>query len=86
MLVPLVAPLHDNVTAPSANVLLTLQEVGAPQAVRQGGIPFEVTTKTDPFFSEANQAHLKRVIQDYESGRAKTITKTMDELEAMADE
>lgn len=56
------------------------------QAVRQGGIPFEVTTKTDPFFSEANQAHLKRVIQDYESGRAKTITKTMDELEAMADE
>ena len=25
------------------------------QSVRQGGIPFEITTKTDPFWSAENQ-------------------------------
>jgi len=53
-------------------------------AVRQGGIPFEVSL--DPFYSEANQAHLRRVIDEYESGKAPLITKTMKELEAMEDE
>lgn len=53
-------------------------------AVRQHGIPFEV--KTDPFYSEANQAHIRKVIADYESGNAQLITKTMEELEAMENE
>ena len=30
-------------------------------AVRQGGIPFDVAL--DPFYSEANQAHLRRAIR-----------------------
>jgi DNA-damage-inducible protein J len=36
------------------------------QAVREGGIPFEITK--DPFFSEVNMKHLNRVIKDMEAG------------------
>jgi DNA-damage-inducible protein J len=36
------------------------------QSVREGRIPFEVTT--DPFFGEANIEHLRRVVEDMEAG------------------
>lgn len=39
------------------------------QAVRQGGIPFEVTTKVDPFWSATNQEHLRKAVADIEAGR-----------------
>lgn len=54
------------------------------QVVRQGGIPFDL--KIDPFYSSGNQAHIKKAVADYESGNSKPVIKTMDELEAMADE
>jgi addiction module antitoxin, RelB/DinJ family len=55
------------------------------QALRQNGIPFEITA--DPFYSEANQAHLRKVIASLESGGVgKPISRTMEELEAMANE
>jgi DNA-damage-inducible protein J len=41
------------------------------QAVRQGGIPFPISTGGDPFFSEANQRRLRNAIANVESGRAK---------------
>lgn len=56
----------------------------AKAVVRQGKIPFEIIG--DPFWGEANQAELKRRMKEIESGKAKMIDKTMDELEAMADE
>lgn len=56
------------------------------QAVRQGGIPFAITTNGDPFYSEANQRFLRKEIAELESGKAKLITKTMEELEAMENE
>ena len=56
------------------------------QAVRQGNIPFEITTKVDPFWSEPNQSHLREIIAEYESGKGKLIYKTMEELEAMENE
>ena len=52
--------------------------------VRQGKIPFEIAV--DPFYSGAHQTHLKRVIDEYESGNAKLVTKTIEELEAMENE
>jgi len=56
------------------------------QSVREGGIPFAVTTKTeDPFYSAENQAYLKASIADLEAGRG-TVVKTMDELKAMESE
>ncbi|MCL1965445.1 MAG: type II toxin-antitoxin system RelB/DinJ family antitoxin [Firmicutes bacterium] len=38
------------------------------QAVRQGGIPFEITTKTDPFYSAANQARVIEGTKQPENG------------------
>lgn len=55
------------------------------QAVRQGGIPFEITTRPDPFYSESNMKVLKQSIADMDAGRG-VITKTMEELEAMENE
>jgi DNA-damage-inducible protein J len=48
--------------------------------VRQGKIPFEISV--DPFWNEANQIHLKKVVADLNAGKG-LIEKTMDELEAM---
>ena len=39
------------------------------QAVRDGGIPFPVTTQADPFFSASNMKVLRRSIQDAEAGQ-----------------
>ncbi|GHV07842.1 DNA-damage-inducible protein J [Clostridia bacterium] len=36
---------------------------------RRRGIPFEITAAEDPFYSEANQAYLRRAIADVEAGR-----------------
>ena len=51
-------------------------------AVRQQGIPFDI--KADPFWSEENQARIRESIAQLESGN--TVVKTMEELEAMANE
>ena len=51
------------------------------QTIRQGGIPFEVTTRTDPFYSVENMKVLRQSIKEAEEG--KLITKTWDELQAM---
>ena len=58
------------------------------QTVRQGGIPFGITTlvDSDQFYSARNQAYLKKAIENYESGKSKPIVKTMEELEEMANE
>lgn len=41
----------------------------AKAVVRQNKIPFEITA--DPFYSEANQAHLRKAIADLEEGKGK---------------
>ncbi len=52
------------------------------QTIRQGGIPFKVTTKVkDPFYNPENMRILRQSIKEAEEG--KLITKTWDELEAM---
>lgn len=54
------------------------------QAVRQGGIPFEITTQVDPFYSEANMNVIKKSIREADEG--KFVYKTIEELKAMEDE
>ena len=54
------------------------------QVVRYGGIPFEL--RIDPFYSVENQAHLEKVIGEYEAGISVPVIKNIEELEAMADE
>lgn len=48
------------------------------QSIREGGIPFEVTTNVDPFFSEANMKILKDSIKEANEG--KFISKSIEEL------
>ena len=50
--------------------------------VRQGKIPFEIAV--DPFWNEANQARIKEGVEQLKNGQV--VVKTMDELEAMANE
>ena len=51
------------------------------QTIREGGIPFEVTTKTDPFYNPENIKIVRQSIKEAEEG--KLITKTWAELKAM---
>lgn len=39
------------------------------QAVRQGGIPFEITTRIDPFYSEENMKILRKSILAANEGK-----------------
>jgi len=39
------------------------------QAVREGGIPFAVTTKTDPFYGESNMKVLLESIRQADEGK-----------------
>jgi DNA-damage-inducible protein J len=39
------------------------------QTIRQGGIPFEVTTRNDPFYSDENMKVLRKSIQDVKEGK-----------------
>lgn len=52
--------------------LTTAFNIFVRQSVRQGGIPFEVTTKTDPFYSESNMKVLRQSIQEANEGKLTT--------------
>jgi DNA-damage-inducible protein J len=62
--------------------MTTAITVFAKAVVRKGKLPFEIAA--DPFYSEPNQTRLRETIEDYESGNAELIVKTMEELETMA--
>lgn len=63
----------------------TAISVFVSQAVREGGLPFNITTKTDPFFSKTNIEKLRANIEDINKGNG-IIRKTIEELEAMENE
>ena len=54
------------------------------QAIRERGIPFSITERTDPFYNPANMRWLDESIQQGKNGQY--IVKSMDELERMANE
>ena len=75
--------LRDNAQAIAASMGLDLASavrVFLTQMVRENGFPFQ--PKADPFYSPQNQAALAESITQLNAG--KTIAKTMDELEGMA--
>jgi DNA-damage-inducible protein J len=39
------------------------------QTIRQGGIPFEITTRTDPFYNPENMRILRQSIKEAEEGK-----------------
>jgi DNA-damage-inducible protein J len=56
------------------------------QVIKCRGIPFELVSNSDPFFSERNMAILHKSINDYETGKSIPVIKTVAELEAMTGE
>ncbi len=55
--------------------------VFAKTAVRQNRIPFEISAESDPFYSEVNQARLRKSIADLKEGKG-----TVHDLIEIADE
>lgn len=53
------------------------------QSIIHHSIPFSITA-SDDFFNDYNMKTLKKSISQLDQG--KTVTKTMDELDAMADD
>lgn len=49
--------------------LSTALTIFIKQSLREGGIPFALTTKTDPFYSESNMRALRESIQDANNGK-----------------
>jgi DNA-damage-inducible protein J len=39
------------------------------QTIRQGGIPFEITTRTDPFYNTENMKALRQSIKEADEGK-----------------
>ncbi len=60
--------------------MTTAFTVFAKKMSREKRIPFEVSV--DPFYSDCNMAHIKESIAQLNEGQ--TVTKTMEELEALA--
>lgn len=57
----------------------------AKAVIRERRIPFEIALPADdPFYSTSNMEHLRRSIE--QANRGELITKSIEELEAMADE
>ena len=51
------------------------------QSIRQGGIPFEITTQVDPFFSKSNRKILQESLKEANEGRF--VSKSLEELKEM---
>jgi len=63
--------------------MTTAINIFAKAVVKQNKIPFEISA--DPFWNEANQAHLREAVRALNAGEG-LIYKTMEELEAMENE
>ncbi|MDR2209124.1 MAG: type II toxin-antitoxin system RelB/DinJ family antitoxin [Azoarcus sp.] len=59
--------------------MTTALNVFLRQVVRQGGIPFPV--QVDPFYSEKNLAHLRRVAADMDAGRNTAVHELIEPAE-----
>lgn len=62
--------------------LSTALTIFSKKFVSERGIPFEV--KSDPFYSKSNMKFLEESISQLESG--KVVSKSLDDLEKMANE
>lgn len=72
----------DNVCADLGMTMTTAITMLAKKMTREKRLPFEVSI--DPFYTNANMEVLNESIQQMRRGQ--TVTKTLEELDAMADE
>ncbi|MBR3504315.1 MAG: type II toxin-antitoxin system RelB/DinJ family antitoxin [Clostridia bacterium] len=73
----------DKMCAEMGMSVATFFTIYAKRALRERRIPFEVNAPKESFYSAANLRALEESGQQLREG--KTITKTIDELEALAD-
>lgn len=71
----------ESICAELGMSLSTATNLFYKKLINYGGIPFEL--RVDPFYSEENQAHLKKVIDNYDNGKSLLIHKDIAELEEM---
>ena len=64
--------------------LTTFFTIYAKKALRERRITFELSLPRDPFYSESNIKRIKE--SDEQIRQGKVVIKTMEELEAMANE
>ncbi len=64
--------------------LTTFFMVYAKRALRDRRIPFDITAPIDPFYFKSNMNQIERATAQVEAG--KVVTKTLEELEALAGE
>lgn len=64
--------------------ITTFFMVYAKRALRDRKIPFDISAPIDPFYSKSNMNQLEKAAAQVEAG--KVVTKTMEELEALAGE
>ena len=60
----------------------SLFNVFAKKVVKEKRVPFELTYNEDPFYSESNMKALDEATRQFQNGQI--VTKTMEELEAIA--
>jgi len=65
--------------------MTTAFTIYAKTVTRQRKIPFEIEAD-EAFYSGANWRHLKKSLDEWNDPTSPSIVKTMEELEAMADE
>lgn len=64
--------------------ITTFFMIYAKRALRDRKIPFEIVAPKEPFYSKENMDQIRKSNEQLKQG--KTVTKTMEELEAMEDE
>ena len=64
--------------------MTTAMTMFAKTIVREQRLPLDLSI--DPFYSPANQARLKRAIDNYGSGQSVPVQKSVEELERMAED
>lgn len=73
----------DEMCAEMGMSVSTFFTIYAKRALRERRIPFEINAPLDPFYSESNRKALQA--SEAELRQGKVITKTLEELEALAD-
>ena len=64
--------------------LTTFFMIYAKRALRDRRIPFDLTAPIDPFYSKVNMSQIEKAAGQVEAGQI--VTKTLEELEALASE
>ncbi len=71
----------DEMCAEMGMNLTTFFMIYAKKALRDRKIPFDIAAPTEPFYSEANMAQIRKADEQVRAGNV--VVKTMEELEAM---